>query len=249
MYKTTLQDFIEAGERELAELEEPARTIRAAALHNEMLRRFQPQGDEEFDGNLLDDPISDKDVEEKIIEDHFDLAEDKPASHMAEDGCYEGDEGPGDPRLPKFKPNPLIAHAKVEEIRSWDGRLKKEENIPTRLNNGIIKHAPELERGMVADPLIHDPVERVGMGEIYFEERGYNDYKPTRPYHDRVARLMGRISEKAYERQLKARSGWGDEEPKCERCGDPIIGKRKDTKYCSANCIKRAHDENKIVTR
>ena len=64
-----LRRFIEAGERELAELEEPERTIHAAKLQNEMLRRFRPEmftGEEEFDGmTIADEPITQQDVEDR----------------------------------------------------------------------------------------------------------------------------------------------------------------------------------------
>lgn len=55
--------FIEAGEKELELLDEPKRTIRAAQLHQEMLRLFQPQltGDEML-GNysVRERPLNDK---------------------------------------------------------------------------------------------------------------------------------------------------------------------------------------------
>jgi len=63
-----LKRFIEQAESALADLQEPERTIRAAKLHNEMLRRFKPEmftGEEELDGNPIEDePITDKDVED-----------------------------------------------------------------------------------------------------------------------------------------------------------------------------------------
>jgi hypothetical protein len=96
-----LKRLIERGERELEGLEEPERTIRAAALQNEMLRKFRPElftGEEEFDGNLLaDGPIPDKDVEDRIIENHYDREEQRTADEMAEDGCYRDDDGDSEP--------------------------------------------------------------------------------------------------------------------------------------------------------
>jgi hypothetical protein len=231
-----LKTLIETGERELEGLEEPERSLRAAKLHNDLLRKFRPElfeGDEVFDGNLLDDgPLTAKDVEEHIIQDHWDKEDNKTSSEMAEDGCYSDDEGEREPHLPLLRPNPLINHATQGEIRTWDGRLH-EEKIPTRLNSGVIERAPELERGMAADPAIHDAKELVSEGDIYWAEKGHADYKPTRPYHDRVAGVM-----------FRAQRPWRKASPTgnmCLHCGEEFSG-RKGTKYCSANCRKRAHE-------
>ena len=241
-----LRRFIEQGERELDELDEPERTIHAAKLHNEMLRRFKPEmftGDEEFDGKHIDDePITQKDVEDTIIEDYWDKTED-----VAEDECYNDGEGDGDsergPRLPKMKPNPLIKHATTGEVKSWDGRLR-EEQIPTRLNSGIIERAPDAELlpNMVAAP---EQTDLVGMGEIFFADKDYDgcsEYKSQRPYHDRVSRLMFNVQTRAQSRRKRGT------ECVCQHCGEEFHA-RKGTKYCSANCRKRAHDDSQIVSR
>jgi|ERR1700679_217655 hypothetical protein len=218
-----LKKFIENGERELEGLEEPERSLRAAKLHNELLRRFRPEtfeGDELFDGNALGDgPLTLKDVEDRIIQDHWDKGDN-----------YSDDDS--EPRLPKLETNPLIDHATAGEIRSWDGRLQ-EEKIPTRLNSGVIERAPELDSGMAADPSIHDPRELVSEGEIFWAEKGHADYQPTRPYHDRVAGVM-----------FRAQRPWRNTAPTasvCLHCGGEVSG-RKGTKYCSPNCRKRAHE-------
>jgi hypothetical protein len=97
-----------------------------------------------------------------------------------------------------------------------------------------------LDNGIVADPAIHDPIELVNEGEIFFAEKGHADYKPKRPYHDRVAKVMFNAS--------RAWRSTASSNVICLRCGMPFEG-RKGTKYCSANCRKRAHEETKIVSR
>ena len=116
---TALNRFIEAGERRLADLDEPERTIVAAKLHNEMLRRF-PGGidanpDLEFDGKLIEaEPLNDKDVEDQIIEDHDEREDNVTASDMVEErdgditGCYsDGGEEESDRGGFRFRPIPI----------------------------------------------------------------------------------------------------------------------------------------------
>src|SRR5713226_7552597 len=96
-----LKRFIDDGERELEGLEEPERTIRAQQLQDEVMRRFQPEltGEEELNGNPIAEPITDKDVEDAIIQDHYYREDSKTASDMAGEGCYPGDGEGSEPRL------------------------------------------------------------------------------------------------------------------------------------------------------
>lgn len=96
----TLKQLIEDGERRLAEVEDPAeREELRAKMFNNLCRRFpQFQGLLVIDGEVLE-PVSKKDVEDKIIQDHYDKLDDKDASDFAEEGCYRDDEDDSEPRL------------------------------------------------------------------------------------------------------------------------------------------------------
>jgi hypothetical protein len=239
-----LKRFIENGEHELATITDSAeRAAAAERLHAEMVRKFLPEEPSATMvpvGDVAERTVEDvlEDIEEAKEDTECRLLEKFNDSDVNEPEVWDGDR---EPRTRRQKTN--VPKATDVEIRSWDGRLR--EKSITELPKATIERAPVLEPGLVATP---DPIEQVDLGD-YFEEH-HADYQPTRPYHDRVARWMGRISAKAYDRKWKAECGKGaDEVPRCERCGDPIIGKRKGTRYCSANCIKRAHEENTIVTR
>ena len=266
---TALQRFIEAGEHRLAELEEPERTIVAARLHNEILRRF-PNGIDanpelEFDGNyLFDGPLSDKDVEDKIIQDHHDREDNSTAEDMAEDGCYSDSEGEREPRLPKLKRNPRIDHASASEIKSYNRQLPGErmrsvhygaglefatESTPiTDDGDGDDEGVPDFldglhdmtscQRMLTAFSAASDVSEGDSLGDHFIEKHA--DHKPTRPYHDRIAKVMFRQGQ-TWKKTPDARAV-------CEHCGEEFEG-RKGAKYCSANCRKRAHEASRIVKR
>jgi uncharacterized protein YbaR (Trm112 family) len=84
---------------------------------------------------------------------------------------------------------------------------------------------------IVVDTTIHNPVELVSEGEIRNDERGYADYKPTRPYHDRVSSLMFSLQYPADSRRPRSK-----QDLTCQRCGERFEG-RKGQKYCP-DCVK-----------
>jgi len=270
----SLKRFIENGERELEGLEEPERSIKAAKLHNDLLRRFKPEmfeGDEEFDGNLIEDePITAKDVEENIIQGHYDSEENKNASDFAEEGCYSYDDSEREPRLPKLQHNPRIEHASASQLKTYNKQLPGERmrsveygaglefvNDPTPItqrdcdddeSNFLdgLHDVTSCQRKLTAFSAASDAPEGDSRVDHYNDKHA--EYKPTRPYHDRVAGVMGRNAENAHTRMLKRTIGWGNSLPNCEHCGEGFDG-RKGQKYCSTNCRKRAHESAKIVSR
>lgn len=103
---TALKRFVEDCERELAEVEDPAeRIILASRFHNEMLRRFPAVVNEvEIDGELVGStPLTQQDVEDKIMHEHYDREDKRDASDFAKEGCYLNDDGDGEPRLRGMK--------------------------------------------------------------------------------------------------------------------------------------------------
>jgi hypothetical protein len=236
----TIQQFITAGEAELASLEEPERTIRAQSLAAEFLRRF-PTGDtpspdtkEPSDAEDNDAPVVTDDVQyaEDDIAADVDADEDAPPLKIKdvglvlpkhgedaflakiEDDLYEkeivdgnythGDEGSGEPRF-----------RSCLKVKCMDNQT------PNRV---VIHRGPDLQ---VIGPIAAKPddVQLVSEGEIRNEERGYLDYKPTRPYHDRVASWMFKLQyDRASKRSLT-----------CQFCGEDFEGK-KGQKYCSKMC-------------
>jgi len=96
----TLKQLVEAGERQLAACEDPQkREYLRAKLMNDLCARFpDAAGLIELDGELLK-PVSDIEVEDKITDDYYDRCDSATASDMAEEGCYDDDEGEGEPRI------------------------------------------------------------------------------------------------------------------------------------------------------
>jgi hypothetical protein len=209
-----LKKFIEEGERELEGLEEPERTIRAQQLQSEVLRRFQPEmftGAEAIDGNFIDEPITDKDVEDKIIQEHFYHEDNKSASDMAEEGCY-GDDGEGsEPRLRGMM--------KAPTTRDWGQTFRGAPDPRTSFLKGVVD-APV---GFVTAEAIPDAVDLGGV------------------YEDRVAERMGGVSQRndlfTRSARSKFRGGTGrapttcNYRKTCEFCEVVFLG-TKNAKYC-----------------
>jgi hypothetical protein len=196
----SLQQFILDGEAELEHLEEPVRTIRAQSLFAELQRRFQPDNPIEI-GDYTHPP-SDKDVEDVVLQNQQDKLEEKEI----EDGSYtHGDEGSGEPRF--------ISHLRVKSVDN--GQPFKQ----------VFHRGPDVQviRHIAVKP---DPVELVSEGEIRVEERGQLDYKPTRPYHDRVSSWMFSLQYPAESRRARAK-----QQLICQRCEMEFEG-RKGQKYC-----------------
>jgi hypothetical protein len=164
-HETALIRFIEAGERELDGLEEPARTIRARALFAEAQHRFQPTTPIEI--GEFTTPPSEKDVEEAREQKEIDTLEEKEIA----DGEYTHGDDAGEPR---FK-----SHLKVKSV----------DNHPVEWDHQVITHVPDVKvMGRVA--VKPDAVDLVSEGEIRTDERGHAEYKPTLPYHQRVSKWM-----------------------------------------------------------
>jgi hypothetical protein len=226
---TALKRFIEAGERRLAELEEPERTIVAAKLHNEILRRF-PDGidanpDLEFDGNyLFGKPLSDKDVEDKIIEELDYRQDNKSASDMAEDGCYDDAwEEESDRGGYRFRPIPID-----QELKRAASTMLLAGGTEAEAGTQIIEEAPDQASmgALVADPTIHDAPDAVSLGQIYEQEMGekMGFAQCKRPYFTRVAKLIFRAGQ-AWKRV-------GNIKKTCEFCGREFLG-TKNARYCN----------------
>jgi hypothetical protein len=197
----SLQQFILDGEAELNNLEEPERTIRVQSLFAELQRRFQPSNTIEIDGYTQ--PPTDKDVEDELIQEEQDTLEEKEIDN----GSYtHGDEGSGEPRF--------RSHLRVKSM----------DNHPTEWDHEVITHVPHVDPVVFAS--IHAPADLVSEGEIRVEERGYLDYKPTRPYQDRVASWMFSLQYPADSRRARSK-----QQLTCQRCGEPFEG-RKGQKYC-----------------
>jgi hypothetical protein len=175
-----LQQFILDGEAELANLEEPARTIRAQSLFTELQRRFQPETTITI-AEFTEKP-TDTDVEHVVHQDQFDKLEDKEI----EDGRYtHGDEGSGEPRF--------VSHLTVKSVDN-SKPLKQ-----------VFLRGPDIQ---VIENLAAKDVDAdlVSEGEIRAEARGYLDYKPARQYHDRVAKWMFKLQcKKAAKQELVCR--------------------------------------------
>ena len=212
---SALNTFIERGEKELEGLEEPQRTIRAAALHNEMLLKFELltgeeellTGEEEFDGNLLaDGPITDKDVEDRIIEDHDNREEQRTANEMAEEGCYREDDGDSEPRIRGMMKGPT----------------DKEFG---QVFSGVPDPRIPFLRGVVDAPVAPDIVDLGGI------------------YEERVTEKMGGISVRHDLFTRTARRNWRtgvsnrapvvrNYQKTCEFCEEKFLG-TKNAKYCN----------------
>jgi hypothetical protein len=175
-----------------------------------MLHKFRP---EMFDA----EHVTDKDVEDRMIEDHYDTMNGKTAADMVHDGCYKDGDEDREPRL--------------------QGMMRV---INQREDGVVIHRAPALEvvGGLAAHP---DPIDLVDEGEIYLSEKGQADYQSKRPYHDRVSGWMFKVKYKARSRKASPTG------TVCQHCGEEFHA-RKGTKYCSANCRKRAHEDSKIVS-
>lgn len=134
-----------------------------------------------------------------------------PTKEDVDDAQQEADEGSGEGRF--------VSHL----------RVKCMDNGP--LFNQVLFRGPDLQviGNIAAKP---DDVQLVSEGEIRVEERGYHlepnlDYKPKRPYHDRVASWMFKLQcDRAAKQTLK-----------CHFCGASFDG-RKGQKYCSDDCRK-----------
>jgi hypothetical protein len=93
-------------------------------------------------------------------------------------------------------------------------------------DNQLFTRGPDAQViGHIAAKL--DGVDLVSEGEIRAEERGYLDFTPTRPYHDRVSSWMFNLQ---YSRSTK-------QQLVCQRCGTAFEG-RKGQVYCSVDCRK-----------
>jgi len=88
----------------------------------------------------------------------------------------------------------------------------------------MITRGPHVDPVVVAS--IHAPADLVSEGEIRAEERGWLEYKPTRPYHDRIASWMFSLQNPAESRRPKSK-----QQLICQRCEQPFEG-RKGQRYC-----------------
>jgi hypothetical protein len=229
---TALKRFIEAGELRLEALEEPERTIVAAKLHNEILRRFPGGIDEnpelEFDGNyLFEGPISDKDVEDKMIQDHDDRLDNASASDMAKDGCYdESGEEESDRGGFRFRPIPIDQRLKSQASTV----LRAEGTTPAEAGPQTFNDAPDVGNmgHIVSDPAIHQAKDAVSAGQIYSEEMDERmGYARTgrKSYHDRTSLLIFRAGQ-----AWKKAALWTKKT--CEFCQREFEAATANVRYC-----------------
>jgi hypothetical protein len=230
-----LKRFIENGERELASLVEPELSAAKARLHAEMLRKFMPDKPTFSPPLIRDVSFAECEIDERGDAEEqakHEAGSDLLAKYDDPDDAIEPEnwDGARSPRTRAQKTN--ITKATVDEIRSWDGRLREEKKLPAEIYSHPVQAAGlECAGNYSAAPDHLDPVDLAD----YFEERT-NDYTPTRPYHDRVAGVM-----------FRAKRAWKKSSDLifyCERdgCGQ-VFQARQGTKYCSDNCRKRHHEE------
>jgi hypothetical protein len=235
-----LKRFIENAQREIASLSDPDEIAAAKErLHAEMLRKFTPEEPKPFKSQVRD--VSLAECEADLMADHVEYMKQEAESDSlaklndaVEPEVWEEDR---EPRTRMQKTN--VAKATSEEIRSWDGRLKKEKDLPAEIRSYPVQAAGLEFAGNYSAAA--DPVDAVNEGD-YFEQQ-HAEFTPTRPYHDRVAGVMFRASQ-AWKKSSNLILY-------CQRdgCGQVFQG-RKGTKFCSDDCRKRDHEQkNAAKTR
>lgn len=229
-----LQRFIANGQREIDSYSEgsEAQLNCKVRLLVELRRRFIPDeptarlNTKELAG--CDNVASDVDDDESSILDKFDDAEDG-AEPLDDDG------GSREPRLKPLKP--LIGTKLRDQV---DSDLKREFDLP---KSGTIDRPVPVVRAagledadgnFTAPAATIDPVD---LGDIYEDEVAskMGIGKTKRPYHDRVSKVLFDSA------CVKARRKVSPSALTCVRCGSEFEA-RKGTRYCSANCRKRAHE-------
>jgi hypothetical protein len=220
-----LKRFLANGERELAKLDEPERSAAAARLHAEMLRKFMPDEPVEplRSGDLAASTSPDlslriDDAEWEKQDAKFDLLEkfDDTQEPEAWDGERES-------RTRMQKTN--VAKPTTADLSSWDGRLRDSKMPAEHMPQTAYAAGLECAGNFSAVP---DPVDAVSLGD-YFED-SHADYRPTRPYHDRVAGVIFRA-------QRPWRQPTNPTGAICQQCGERFEG-RKGQKYCSRECLR-----------
>lgn len=148
---TRLKKMVEAGERRLEEIEDPAdRIVERAKLFNKILSKFPAfAGQIEIDGELLDH-VSDRDSEDAQAQLHYDREDNRDAS----DGCYSNDgEGDGEPRIRGLMAGPTA--------RASDQVFK----------GAVLSQLPVSVEGLgiPGDSRSHAEFERVNLGQVWEE--------------------------------------------------------------------------------
>jgi len=233
-----LKRFIENAEREIASLSDPDEIAAARErLHAEMVRKFMPEVPTSTGVRVRDLTLAECEIEQQAedVEEARQIAEsdllskyDNPDDAVVPEAWDEDRE----PRTRMQKTN--VGKASTKEIRSWDGRLKQEKNLPAEIYSHPVQ-APGLEFAEGNYSAKPDTVDAVDEGDLFEEQHA--DYTPSRPYHDRVAGVMFRASQ-----VWKKRSG---QFLRCQYCGEGFNA-RKGTKFCpDKDCRKRHHEQMK----
>lgn len=231
-----LKRFLENAQLEIASLSDPDE--RAAAeqrLHAEMVRKFTPEAPKPVESKVRDVSIAEcraeqraEDIEHAKADAEFELL----AKYNDPDDALEPEDCNGDRELRTRMQKTNVSKATAEDIRSWDGRLKQEKDLPAEIRSFPVQAAGLEFAGNYSATT--DPIDAVDEGD-YFEQQ-HAEFAPTRPYHDRVAGVMFRASQ-----AWKKSSG---QFIRCQYC-EAGFQARKGTKFCSGDCRKRHHEQMK----